>query len=203
MSAGLVLVVDDDPSVANALARLFRADGLEAETYPSAEGLLGRESRDLPSCLVLDIRMPGMGGLDVQDTLRRNRVEIPIVFITGHADVPTSVQALKAGAIDFIEKPFDDETILSAVRNGLSKDSERRLEQKHQAEIEARYLTLTPRERQVMNLVTGGLSNKQVAYDLGAAEKTIKIHRGRVMVKMQAGSLPELVRFADVVSPGP
>ena len=173
MAEGLALVVDDDPSVSNALARLFRSAGLEVETYPSAEAFLGRESRDLPSCLVLDIRMPGVGGLDVQDTLRRNRVEIPIVFITGHADVPTSVQALKAGAIDFIEKPFDEETILRAVRNGLSKDSERRLEQKHRAEIEARYLTLTPRERQVMNLVTRGLSNKQAAYDLGAAEKTI------------------------------
>ena len=129
MSEGLVLVVDDDLSVSNALARLFRSAGLEVETYPSAEAFLGRESRDLPSCLVLDIRMPGVGGLDVQDTLRRNRVEIPIVFITGHADVPTSVQALKAGAIDFIEKPFDDETILRAVRNGyrrIPKDGSRR-----------------------------------------------------------------------------
>ena len=197
MSDGLAIVVDDDPSVSNSLRRLFRSVGMAVETYDSAESFLTREPSVRPSCLVLDVRMPGVDGLALQEALKRSNVDIPIVFITGHADVPMSVKALKAGAFDFLEKPFDDRELLDAVRRGIRRDSQTRRERARRENIEARFLTLTPREREVMALVASGLSNKQVAYELGAAEKTIKIHRGRVMQKMQADSLPELVRMAD------
>ncbi len=197
MSDGLAIVVDDDPSVSNSLRRLFRSVGIAVETYDSAESFLTREPSVRPSCLVLDVRMPGVDGLDLQEALKRSNVDIPIVFITGHADVPMSVKALKAGAFDFLEKPFEDRELLDAVRRGIRRDSQTRRERARREDIEARFLTLTPREREVMALVASGLSNKQVAYELGAAEKTIKIHRGRVMQKMQADSLPELVRMAD------
>ncbi len=197
MSDGVAIVVDDDPSVSNSLRRLFHSVGMAVETYDSAESFLTREPSVRPSCLVLDVRMPGVDGLDLQEALKRSNVDIPIVFITGHADVPMSVKALKAGAFDFLEKPFDDRELLDAVRRGIRRDSQTRRERARRENIEARFLTLTPREREVMALVASGLSNKQVAYELGAAEKTIKIHRGRVMQKMQADSLPELVRMAD------
>ena len=197
MLDGLAIVVDDDPSVSNSLRRLFRSVGMAVETYDSAESFLTREPPVRPSCLILDVRMPGVDGLDLQEALKRSNVDIPIVFITGHADVPTSVKALKAGAFDFLEKPFEDRELLDAVRRGIRRDSQTRRERARRDDIETRFLTLTPREREVMALVASGLSNKQVAYELGAAEKTIKIHRGRVMQKMQADSLPELVRMED------
>ena len=197
MSDGLAIVIDDDPSVSNSLRRLFRSVGMAVETYDSAESFLTREPPVRPSCLVLDVRMPGVDGLELQEALKQSNVDIPIVFITGHADVPTSVKALKAGAFDFLEKPFEDRELLDAVRRGIRRDSQPRRERARRENIEARFLTLTPREREVMALVASGLSNKQVAYELGAAEKTIKIHRGRVMQKMQADSLPDLVRMAD------
>ncbi len=197
MLDGLAIVVDDDPSVSNSLRRLFRSVGMAVETYDSAESFLTREPPVRPSCLILDVRMPGVDGLDLQEALKRSNVDIPIVFITGHADVPTSVKALKAGAFDFLEKPFEDRELLDAVRRGIRRDSQTRRERARREDIETRFLTLTPREREVRALVASGLSNKQVAYELGAAEKTIKIHRGRVMQKMQADSLPELVRMED------
>ena len=199
MPSELVMLVDDDPSVAKSLNRVFRSVGLDVETYASGESFLTREPPNCPSCLVLDVRMPDTSGLDLQETLNQNKMEIPIVFITGHADVPTSVRAMKAGAVDFIEKPFRPQELLDAVRRAIARDSERRVELGRRAKIEERFLTLTPRERQVFGLVASGLPNKQVAFELGASEKTIKVHRGRVMQKMRADSLPALVRMADGV----
>lgn len=199
-SEGLVIVVDDDPSVSTALSRLFRAEGFEVETHPSSDSFLRRAETSSASCLVLDLRMPGAGGLDLQATLVENFVDLPIVFISGDADVPASVKALKTGAVDFIEKPFEDDVILDAVRKGITMDREVRGRNVVRAQVRGRYDTLTARERDVMLLVVRGLSNKQVADDLDVSEKTIKIHRGRVMSKMEAESLPELVRLADLIS---
>ena len=197
MSNGLTIVVADDPSVAKALSRLLRSVELDVTTYPSAEGFLSADPPSRPCCLVLDAWLPGADGLDLQQSMRRRGMDLPIVFISGHADVPTVVRALKAGALDFFEKPFADDDLVDAVHRGIEKDS-RALHQRALREtLETRFATLTPREREVMALVARGLSNKRVAYELGTAEKTIKIHRARVMQKMGAGSLPDLVRMAD------
>ena len=197
---GLVIVVDDDPSVSGSLRRLFGTAGLDVETYDSADSFLTRDPTDGPTCLVIDVRMPGTDGLELQETLNRSKLDKPIIFISGHSDVPTSVRALKAGAFDFFEKPFEPEALLDAVQRGLEWDAERQSMRERRAGIESRYRLLTPREREVMSLVTSGLANKQVAWELGSAEKTVKIHRGRVMEKMQADSLAELVRMADVLN---
>jgi FixJ family two-component response regulator len=194
---GVVFVVDDDPLVRGALSSLFRSVGLRVQALESANALLQSQISAAPSCLVLDIRLPRLSGLDLQTELRNAGVMIPIIFITGHGDIPMSVQAMKAGAVDFLTKPFRDEEILSAVRAALERDRQRRAKDKSELEVRNRFALLTPRERQIMSLVTSGLMNKQIAAKIGITEMTVKIHRGRVMEKMQVKSLADLVLIAD------
>ena len=194
-----VFVVDDDASVRRALSRLIRSAGMTAQTFPTAEAFLA-ESHAVPaSCLVLDVRLPGLNGLQLQEALNRKGYPLAIIFITGHGDVPTSVRAMKAGAVDFLQKPFAGHELLDAIRRAVSRTRDAVTKMAECAEIQRRYDSLTPREQQVFSLVVTGLLNKQVAGELGAAEKTIKIHRGRVMAKMQAGSLADLVRMAGLL----
>ena len=196
---GLVFVVDDDISVRRALGVLIRSIGLESEAFPSAQAFLDHPLPDRPCCLVLDLRLPGPSGLDLQLALLKRSRTIPIIFISGHGDVPITARAMKGGAIDFLSKPFNDQDLLDAVQRALAKDRLARVEAAERAVIERHVATLTPRERQVMLLVVRGLLNKQIAGELGAAEKTIKIHRGRMMQKMEAGSVAELVRMTEKV----
>ncbi len=191
-----VFVVDDDELVRRAVTRLLKLDGYRVESYPSPQAILEAGTADSAACLVLDLRMPGLNGLELVEELRQRGVSTPAVFITGHADVPTSVQAMKAGAVEFLEKPFDDKILLKAVREAVERDRTERIDREGLADIESRAKALTSREREVMNLVVQGLLNKQIAGQLGIAEKTVKVHRGRVMEKMEAGSLAELVRLA-------
>jgi FixJ family two-component response regulator len=194
---GTVFVIDDDSSVRTAIQRLVRSASFEVKTFASAREFLRSPHPDTPGCLVLDVRLPDLSGLDLQKELLRAEVSIPIVFMTGHRDVPTSVQAMKAGAVEFLVKPFRDQDLLDAIEHGI--EVHRRIRQQHSelAELRKRYERLTPRERDVFPLVTDGLLNKQIAEHLGASEKTIKIHRGQVMRKMRANSLADLVRMAQ------
>jgi FixJ family two-component response regulator len=196
---GLVFIVDDDTSVRRALGQLIRSIGLESQAFPSAQAFLDHPLPEQPCCLVLDLRLPGPSGLDLQSALLKRSRTIPIVFISGHGDVPITARAMKGGAIDFLSKPFNDQDLLDAVQRALAKDRTARVEAAERAVIEKHVATLTPRERQVMALVVRGLLNKQIAAELGAAEKTIKIHRGRMMQKMGAGSVAELVRMTEKV----
>jgi len=199
-SAGRVFVVDDDAPVRRALSRLLRSVTHDVEAFPSAEGFLKGVSADPgPACLVVDLRMPGLTGLQLQDEMRRRGMELPIVFISGHADVTSSVRAMKGGALDFIEKPFSDDQFLGVVAQALERDRRNRAARHERAVLETRLARLTPRERQVFGLVVTGLGNKQVGWELGTTEKTIKVHRARVMEKMESGSLAELVRMADAL----
>ena len=193
----VVFVVDDDQVMLGALSSLFRSVGLSVVTFESAADLLQYRLPDIPSCLVLDIRLPRLSGLDLQAELRASGVMIPIIFITGHGDIPMSVRAMKAGAIDFLTKPFRDWEILDAVTDALKRDRERRKEEKSNSDIHTRFASLTPRQRQVMSLVTSGLLNKQIAAEIGLAEMTVKIHRAHVMRKMGARSLADLVMIAE------
>ncbi len=195
MDDPIVYVVDDDDSVCRALARLFRSVGLAAEMFHSAKAFLDHIVADRPSCLVLDIRLPGPSGLDLQEALRRAGRDLPIVFITGHGDVPSSVRAMKRGAIDFLQKPFNDQELLDCVQRALALSREQRADHAERGEIQRRFDTPTPREREVLMLVIEGKLNKQIAGDLGNAVKTVKIHRGRVMQKMRASSVADLVRM--------
>jgi FixJ family two-component response regulator len=194
-----VFIVDDEESVRKALARLARSAGMTARTFPTAEAFLAESRMVAASCLVLDVRLPGLNGLELQEALARKGYPIATIFITGHGDVPTSVRAMKAGAVDFLQKPFAGGDLLDAVRRAVDRTREAVARQADVASIRQRYDTLTPRERQVFSLVVAGLSNKQVGGELGAAEKTIKIHRGRVMAKMGADSLPDLVRMGGLL----
>ena len=203
MTNAVVYIVDDDPSVRRALARLVRSVGLQVETFPSAKAFLDHPAPDRPACLVLDIRLPGPSGLDLQSTLIQTRRDIPIIFITGHGDVPTSVRAMKGGAVDFLQKPFNDQDLLDCIHHAILMARQQRIERAERAELQSRFATLTPREREVLALVVTGILNKQIADRLGIAEKTTKVHRGRVMEKMQAQSVPDLVQMAEKLKQPP
>ena len=198
-----VFLVDDDASVRRALARLIKSAGHQVQTFASAREFLGTNADiEEAACLVLDVRMPGLTGIDLQRELRTMNRNLPIVFITGHGDIPMSVNAMKAGAVDFLPKPVKDTDLLRAIAQAIARAYRDRAERKEIEDIQRRVEKLTPRERQVMTLVASGMPNKRIAFELGAAEKTIKVHRARVMEKMQAGSLAELVRLAERVGIG-
>lgn len=190
-----VFIVDDDAAVRDAIRLLIRSIGLRAETYGSGQEFLEAFEPDRPGCLVLDVRMPGMSGLDVQQLLLERRSTLPIIFVTAHGDVPMAVEAVKAGALDFVQKPFRDQELIDRIQQGLAQDDRIRRDSAGIEEIEQRLSTLTPREREVMELVVVGNPNKVIAIDLGLSERTVEIHRARVMEKMQADSLPHLVRM--------
>jgi FixJ family two-component response regulator len=196
-SAAVVFVVDDDASVRKSLSRLISAAGYKVQAFASSREFLAREPTAGPSCLVLDVRMPGITGLELQQTLARAVHEIPIIFITGHGDISMSVGAMKAGAVDFLPKPFAAKDLLEAIRRAVAKDTRDLGTEARDDEIQARVRLLTPRESQVFALVVTGMLNKQIAARLGVGEKTVKVHRARVMEKMQAGSVAALVRLAD------
>jgi FixJ family two-component response regulator len=198
-SEQIVFVVDDDPSMRAALTNLFRSMSLDVKVFSSATELLQSELPQIPSCLVLDIRLPGVSGLEFQDSLARAGIRIPIVFMTGHGDIPMSVRAMKAGAIDFLPKPFRDQDMLDAVIRALGQDRKRRDGDKAVSSLRRLFETLTPREREVLTHVTSGLMNKQVAHMLQVSEITVKIHRGHLMKKMEARSLADLVRMAETL----
>ena len=193
----IVFVVDDDASVRAALDSLFRSVGLVVRSFGSAQEFLSEPPADGPACLVVDVRLPGMSGLDLQRQLAERDTAPPIIIITGHGDIPMTVRAMRAGAVEVLPKPFRDQDLLDAVQQALDRSRVLRQEQAAMADIQARFDSLTPRERQVMGGVVAGLLNKQIAYDLGISEVTVKIHRAQVMQKMRAASVADLVRMAD------
>ena len=195
-ATAIVFVVDDDISVRESLELLLRCEGWEPETFASAQEFLVRPRPVVPSCLVLDVFLPGLNGLDLQKRVALERTDMPIIFITGHGDVPTSVQAMKAGAVEFLVKPFKDNVLLNAIRESLDRSRLALAREMEMSVLRNRYALLTPRERQVMALVVSGLLNKQVGGELGISEITVKAHRGQVMQKMQAGSLADLVKIS-------
>lgn len=197
MPSQVVFVIDDDASMRAAVSRLLNAVGLPVQTFASAREFLAGRLPDVPGCAVLDVRLPGLSGLDLQREMVERGIHIPVIFITGHGDIPMSVQAMKAGAVEFLTKPFRDQDLLDAVRSGIQLDRQGRKERAELAELRDGLRQLTPREREVMSLVVAGLLNKQIALRLGTSEKTIKIHRSHVMQKMRADSLADLVRMSQ------
>ena len=195
----VVFVVDDDASMREAMQLLFRSVGLRAEVFASAAEFLRNKPADVPCCLVLDVRLPGLSGLDFQTELAKANIHVPIVFMTGHGDIPMTVKAMKAGAIEFLSKPFRDQDMLDAVRLGLERGRIRREREKIFADVRGKFASLSLREQEVMGFVTAGLMNKQIAGEMQLAEITVKLHRGSVMRKMEAKSLADLVRMADFV----
>lgn len=193
----VVLVIDDDPSVRAAIASLIGAVGLTYQTFSSGQEFLEAQIPDVPRCLVLDVRLPGLSGLNLQRELCGRNIQIPIIFITGHGDIPMTVQAMKAGAVEFLTKPFRDQDLLDAIEQAIQRDRLARTLRIELGELEERYESLTPREREVMHLVVAGLLNKQIAVELDISEKTVNVHRSQVMQKMRAQSLAELVRTAE------
>jgi len=196
-AAGVVFVIDDDPSMRAALEDLVSSVGLQVRLFASPQEFLQSNPSDTLGCLVLDVRLPGMSGLAFQNELARAGIALPVIFITGHGDIPMSVRAMKAGAVEFLTKPFHDQELLDAIHTAITRDKERRRGALIAVELQARYAALTERERQIMALVVTGRANKQIAAELDLSEMTVKVHRGQVMRKMKAGSLPELVRMAD------
>jgi len=196
-TAPLVVVIDDDPSIRSSLKFLLSTVGLQAATFDSADGFLHTNFPDVPSCLVLDVRLPGLSGLDFQRELAARNICIPIIFLTGHGDIPMSVRAMKAGAIEFLTKPFRDQDLLDAVRVALDRDRKRREQETQMADFRRRFDSLTHREQEVVSMVVAGMLNKQIAAELGTAENTVKVHRSRAMEKMHAQSVAELVKMID------
>lgn len=193
----VIAIVDDDPSVREGLESLIRSVGWRAETFASAQEFLDRARAEAASCLILDLQLPGLSGLDLQKRMAEVELEIPIVFLTGHGNIPVSVKAMKAGAVEFLTKPFEEQELLKAIQEAIERDRRTRRQHAETRELRARYESLTPREQQVMRQVVSGLLNKQIAAELNITEYTVKIHRGRVMGKMQADSLADLVRMAE------
>ena len=191
----LVFVIDDDASVRSSLKFLLSTVGLQAETFDSADSFLHKKRPDVPSCVVLDVRLPGVSGLDFQHELTARNISIPIVFLTGHGDIPMSVRAMKAGAVEFLTKPFRDQDLLDAVRVALDRDRTRREQETELADIRRRFDSLTSREQEVLSMVMNGMLNKQIAAELGTAESTVKVQRSRAMEKMQAESLAHLIKM--------
>lgn len=196
-SDATVFIVDDDPLILDALKQLIKSVGLGTQTFSSAEEFLEQDLPETPSCLILDIRMPRLSGFDLQDELAKRGLTIPIIFVTGHGSVPLSVRAMKGGAVDFIQKPFEDQDLLDAIHHAIEKDRQTRMEQAEIREIKRRVESLTPRENEVLVLAAAGMLNKQIAYDLGMSENTVKTHRARIMRKMKVASLAELVRLTE------
>jgi FixJ family two-component response regulator len=193
----MVFVVDDDAPMRESLKNLMRSVGLRVEAFASAQEFLRSTRPEVPSCLVLDVRLPGLSGLDLQRQMAEGDRDMPIIFITGHGDIPMTVQAMKAGAVEFLTKPFRDQDLLDAIQQALERDRQARLQRARNEALRRRYRVLTPREREVMALVVAGLLNKQIAGELGTSEASVKVHRQHVMEKMGAGSLAALVRMAD------
>ena len=196
-SEAIVYVIDDDAQTRDGLKNLMRSVGLHVEVFASAQDFLRSKRPDVPACLVLDVRLRGLSGLDLQKRMAEADMEIPIIFITGHGDIPMTVQAMKAGAVEFLTKPFRDQDLLDAIQLALERDRNAREQRAKIEELHSRYRSLTPREREVMALVVAGLLNKQIAGELGTSEASVKVHRQHVMEKMEACSLAELVRMAD------